>query len=516
SWLQTAGWPFTLIPLAILYFYRRKTEGSNAKLYLITPRIFIASFVIGVVTGVDDFLYSWGGSKLPVSTSSLLLAAQLAFTAIGAFFIVKLKFTPYSINAVVLLTVGAVLLGVRSNGDRPEGVTSKAYILGFMMTLLAAALYGVILPCIELIYLKAKQAITATLVLEIQMVMCFAAISREAKQFNLGEARYYTVIVWTTIIWQCFFVGVIGVIYCSSSLMSGVMIAVLLPVTEVLAVVFFRENFSGEKGLALFLSLWGFISYFYGEFRQTKKQKNKSPKTEMTMIMLEKTDLVFNYRSRWDLKPQVIYIKNLNQVLQGYDVDMLSYIDICVEYTEVLRLREVKQILITGSSGRYYVVEGDEGIRKLIYVLSAKFNVVQLFAIHEGEEQVIVPNIIQYNEQNIVTLEVGTDCDSSDEEGARETDSSDYDREQLEVFWKEMTKEVTNKLEKYKEIEKGMSFKSLAEAKRVAEFYGVATSKSLKIKKSDTTRARYKYDIGYPFGCHLSKDRKDQGFKINT
>ncbi|XP_009603730.1 purine permease 3-like [Nicotiana tomentosiformis] len=303
SWLQTAGWPLTLIPLAILYFYRRKIEGSNAKFYFITPRIFIASFIIGLVTGLDDFLYSWGGSKLPVSTSSLLLAAQLAFTAVGAFFIVKLKFTPYSINAVVLLTVGAVLLGVRSNGDRPEGVTSKAYILGFMMTLLAAALYGVILPCIELIYLKAKQAITATLVLEIQMVMCFAAtafctvgmiinndfqaISREAKQFNLGEARYYTVVIWTAIIWQCFFVGVIGVIYCSSSLMSGVMIAVLLPVTEVLAVVFYRENFSGEKGLALFLSLWGFVSYFYGEFRQTKKQKNKSPEIETTTMHTE-------------------------------------------------------------------------------------------------------------------------------------------------------------------------------------------------------------------------------------
>ncbi|XP_070030152.1 purine permease 1-like [Nicotiana sylvestris] len=303
SWLQTAGWPLTLIPLAILYCYRRKTQDSNTKLYFITPRIFIASFIIGVVTGLDDFLYSWGGSKLPVSTSSLLLAAQLAFTAVGAFFIVKLKFTPYSINAVILLTVGAVLLGIRSNGDRPEGVTSKAYILGFMMTLLAAALYGVILPCIELIYLKAKQVITATLVLEIQMIMClaattfctmgmivnndFQAISREAKQFNLGEARYYTVIVWTAIIWQCFFVGVIGVIYCSSSLMSGVMIAVLLPVTEVLAVIFYRENFSGEKGLALFLSLWGFVSYFYGEFRQTKKQKNKSPENETTTMHTE-------------------------------------------------------------------------------------------------------------------------------------------------------------------------------------------------------------------------------------
>ncbi|KAJ8539469.1 hypothetical protein K7X08_013721 [Anisodus acutangulus] len=303
SWLQTGGWPLTFLPLTILYFYRRKTEGSNTKFYFITPRIFVSAFLIGVITGLDDFFYSWGASKLPVSTSSLLVAAQLAFTAIGAFFIVKLKFTSYSINAVVVLTVGAVLLGIRANGDRPEGVTSGEYNLGFIMTLLAAGLYGVILPCIELIYMKANQVISATLVLEIQMVMCFAAtafctigmiankdfqaISSEAKQFNLGEARYYTVMIWSTIIWQCFFVGAIGVIYCSSSLMSGVMIAVLLPVTEVLGVVFFNEKFSGEKGLSLFLSLWGFVSYFYGELKKTKKQKNTSPENEMTTTQTE-------------------------------------------------------------------------------------------------------------------------------------------------------------------------------------------------------------------------------------
>ncbi|CAN4115187.1 unnamed protein product [Withania somnifera] len=303
SWLQTGGWPLTLIPLTILYFYRRKTEGSNAKFYFITPRIFVASFVIGILTGLDVYLYSWGGSKLPVSTSSLIIGAQLAFTAIGAYFIVKQKFTSYSINAVVLLIVGAVLLGIRASGDRPEGVTSKAYVVGFIMTTLAAALYGVILPFIELIYLKAKQAITAALVLEIQMVMCFAstvfctvgmiankdfqAISREAKQFNLGEARYYNVVIWSAIIWQCFFVGAVGVIYLSSSLMSGIIISALLPVTEVLGVVFFNEKFSGEKGLSLFLSLWGFVSYFYGEFKQAKMLRNKSQENEMATIQTE-------------------------------------------------------------------------------------------------------------------------------------------------------------------------------------------------------------------------------------
>ncbi|KAM3289684.1 purine permease 3 [Capsicum chacoense] len=303
SWLQTGGWPLTFIPLTILYFYRQKSEGSDTKFFFITPRIFVASFLIGVLTGLDAYLYSWGGSKLPVSTSSLLLAPQLAFTAIGAYFIVKQKFTSYSINAVVLLIVGAVLLGIRANGDRPKGMTSKEYAIGFITTALAAALYGVILPFIELVYVKAKQAITVTLVLEIQMVMCFSAtafctigmiankdfqaISREAKQYNLGEATYYIVVIWSAIIWQCFFVGAVGVIYLSSSLMSGVLIAVLLPLTEVLGVIFFNEKFSGEKGLSLFLSLWGFVSYFYGEFKQTKKLKNKNQENEMAKMQNE-------------------------------------------------------------------------------------------------------------------------------------------------------------------------------------------------------------------------------------
>ncbi|MCD9560570.1 hypothetical protein HAX54_019286 [Datura stramonium] len=303
SWLQTGGWPLTLITLVILYLYRRKIEGSDTKFYFITPRIFVASSVIGIVTGLDTFLYSWGASKLPVSTSSLLIATQLAFTAVGAFFIVKQKFTTYSINALVVLIVGTILLGIRANGDRPEGVTSKAYVIGFILTALAAALYGVILPCIEFIYMKAKQAITVTLVLEIQMVMCFSAtafctvgmiinkdfqaISREAKQFNLGEARYYTVVIWTAIIWQCFYVGAVGVIYLSSSLMSGVIISALLPITEILGVIFFNEKFSGEKGISLFLSLWGFFSYFYGEFKKTKKLENRSSQNEITMTQTQ-------------------------------------------------------------------------------------------------------------------------------------------------------------------------------------------------------------------------------------
>ena len=102
--------------------------------------------------------------------------------------------------------------------------------------------------------------------------LCFdwQAISREAKEFELGETRYYVVVVCSAIIWQCFFLGAIGVIYYSSSLLSGIVITVLLPITEILAVIFYHEKFQAEKGISLFLSIWGFISYFYGDIKHNK------------------------------------------------------------------------------------------------------------------------------------------------------------------------------------------------------------------------------------------------------
>ncbi|XP_055824153.1 purine permease 3-like [Solanum dulcamara] len=311
SWLQTVAWPIILIPLAFSYFNRRRefqgkifenndnnNNNSKTKVILMTPWIFVSSIGIGVLIGFDNYLYAYGVAKLPVSTSALLIASQLAFTAGFAFLLVKQKFTSYSINSIFVLTLGAVVLALHANGDRPNGEPKKEYVLGFIMTLGAAALYGLILPLFELLYKKAKQGITYTLVLEIQAVYClistvvctigmiinkdFQAMSREAKSFELGEGRYYIVIIWSAIIWQCFFLGAIGVVYSSSSLVSGIVITVLLPITEILGVVFYGEKFTAEKGISLVLSIWGFISYLYGDIKASKvKTKNESQEQEM-------------------------------------------------------------------------------------------------------------------------------------------------------------------------------------------------------------------------------------------
>lgn len=253
----------------------------------------LASVGLGVLTGLDDFFYAWGVSYLPVSTSSLLIASQLGFNAVFAYFLVKQKFTAYSINAVVLLTLGSGMLALHTSSDRPEGISQGQYWLGFIVTIVAAALYGFILPLIELCYKKTTRRITYTLVMEMQLIMSFTAtafctvgmvvnkdfhaIAREARGSDVGEFKYYMMLVWNAVCWQLFFIGVFGVIFMSTSLLSGVIIAVFIPITEVLAVIFYKESFSGEKGMALGLSMWGFASYLYGEYKEFKSQTGNMP-----------------------------------------------------------------------------------------------------------------------------------------------------------------------------------------------------------------------------------------------
>ncbi|CAF1709548.1 BnaC03g58420D [Brassica napus] len=286
SFLATAGCPIILIPLYVSFLRLSNRSHNNsettekAKVFVMETPLFIA------------------------------YPSLSAFNAIFSFLMVKQKFTPFSINAVVLLTVGTGILALHTNGDRPAGVSKKEYVVGFMLTLIAAVLYAFLMPLVELTYKKVRQEITFTLVLEMQMVMCvastcfclvgmvvkgdFKAIPREAREFMIGSSLfYYTLIVVIGIVWQCFFLGAFGVVYCASSLTSGVFVSVLLPVTEVLAVVCFREKFQAKKGVALLLSLWGFVSYFSGEFKSGKKiiDSPKSPETELPPLPVSGSDV---------------------------------------------------------------------------------------------------------------------------------------------------------------------------------------------------------------------------------
>ncbi|CAN6224748.1 unnamed protein product [Urochloa humidicola] len=300
AWLETGGWPLLIVPVVASYAARRARDRA-APFLLTPPRILLAAVALGVATGVDDFIYAYGLAYLPVSTSAILISTQLAFTVLFAFLVVRQRLTAASVNAVALLTVGAVVLGLHVSSDRPPGVTRGQYWLGFVLTLGAAALYGLVLPLVELAYRRAAtaaggRAVTYALVMEMQLVMgffatafCtigmivnkdFQAIPREAKHYELGEGRYYTVLVFAAVMWQFFFLGAAGVIFCVHTLLAGILIAVFIPVTEVAAVIFLHEKFSSEKGVALVLSLWGLASYSYGEWSEARAKKKTEAAAE--------------------------------------------------------------------------------------------------------------------------------------------------------------------------------------------------------------------------------------------
>ncbi|RZC75376.1 hypothetical protein C5167_050856 [Papaver somniferum] len=289
SWLQMAGFPILIIPLTILYA-KRDRSLPNIEFFASRKLLFYAS-LIGLVQGIDNFMYCYGLSFLPVTTSSLLVTTQLASTSFISFLWVKQKFTPYTINAIVVITMDSILLGIRRAGDRPPGVTNSQYLLGFFISIAAAAILGFILVSTQVAYAKANQGMTYTIVLQFQVCLAFFAtlictigslinkdfseMQREASDFDLGAKTYYLVLASNMVVWQLMFIGRVGIIFCTSSLFAGVMSASLLPISQIAAVITFHENFTGEKGMALALALWGFTSYFYGSYRNSRRQSPK-------------------------------------------------------------------------------------------------------------------------------------------------------------------------------------------------------------------------------------------------
>lgn len=140
---------------------------------------------------------------------------------------------------------------------------------------------------------------------------------------------------------------------------------------------------------------------------------------------------------------------------------------------------------------------------------------LQLFAVEEAENIIPAYDISQYNEPFPATVDALTDGESSEEEENEPVDS-DYTSDELEFLEREKKREINESLDNFLELEKGMSFKDLDEAKMFVIFYSIVKKRGLKVTKSDPTRVRYRCDVGCSFVCLISKVAKGQGFEVKT
>lgn len=297
--VQTAGFPI-LIPF-YFFFSSLKisiTENnlqtkSKSPSTLTLTLIYVA---FGLLLAANCTLYSIGLMYLPVSTYSLLCATQLAFNAFFSFFLNSQKFTPFIVNSLVLLTISAALLIFHSDDKNPVGVSKVKYTIGFLSTIGASAMYGLLLSLTQMAFQRVikRESVKAILDLIVYPALVgtiatligliaskeWKSLPGEIEGFGLGKSAFVLVLVWTAISWQVFTIGVVGLILEVSSLFSNVISTLSLPIVPIFAVVFFYDKMDALKVIAMILSVWGFVSYVYQLYLDSFKKTINVPLEE--------------------------------------------------------------------------------------------------------------------------------------------------------------------------------------------------------------------------------------------
>ncbi|XP_027338314.1 probable purine permease 4 [Abrus precatorius] len=285
TWVQTAGFPLLMIPIALSYllnFTKRKPFTD------FTPKMLILSGSIGVVLGLNNLLFSWGNSYLPVSTSALLLSSQLVFNLVLSVIIVKQKITFSNLNCVILLTLSSILLALDSSHERLKGITQRNYLIGFFCTIGAGLLFALYLPVMEKVY---KKVYCYEMVMEMQLIMEIAATTlatigmawdggfsemktESERIFDKGSTVYWVTVMANVVTWQLCFMGTAGMVFLTCSLTGGICMTALLSMNVLGGVVVFRDAFGGVKAVSTALCMWGFCSYVYGIYNKMKQHKD--------------------------------------------------------------------------------------------------------------------------------------------------------------------------------------------------------------------------------------------------
>lgn len=274
SWTAVAGWPLTALFLFPMYVCGKASPTP------LSLKLSISYIILGFLSAVDNLMYAWAYAYLPASTASLLASTSLVFSALFGYFIVKNKLNLSSINAIVIITAGAVIIALDSESDRYEGITDTQYTLGFIWDILGSALHGLIFALSELVFVKILGRRSFHVVLEQQVMVSFAGfvfttiglivnndfqgMRSEASSFKHGEVSYAMVLTWAAITFQLGILGGTAVLFLASTVLAGVLNAVRVPLTSIAAVILFHDHMSGFKILSLIITVWGFGSYIVG------------------------------------------------------------------------------------------------------------------------------------------------------------------------------------------------------------------------------------------------------------
>ncbi|XP_076939517.1 putative purine permease 10 [Bidens hawaiensis] len=288
--VQTAGFPL-MLPL-LLFYLPSKTPSKQHKIITKKPSwitLLMVYAFLGVFMVANCMLYTFGLMFLPLSTYSLICTTELVFNALFSYFLNGQKFTSFIVNSLVLLSFSSALLVFQSDSEQTANTSRNKYIIGFVCTIAACAGYGLMLSTTQLVFQKVLRSQSYKAVFDLItyqnmiasvaiVVGLFASgewkdINGEMEGYESGKVSYIMNLVWTAVSWQVFSIGCAGLIFEVSSLFSNVIGTLGIPITPVLAIVFFHEKMNGVKVIAMLLAIWGFASYIYQQYLDELKEK---------------------------------------------------------------------------------------------------------------------------------------------------------------------------------------------------------------------------------------------------
>ncbi|KAH7514995.1 hypothetical protein FEM48_Zijuj11G0149400 [Ziziphus jujuba var. spinosa] len=248
--------------------------------------------VLGLIIALGSFLTSYGFLYLPASTFTIIFASQLGFTALFSFFLNSQKFTPFIINSIVLLTISSTLLAFQPNSSSLSGVSKAKQAIGFICTVCSSALAALGLSLSQFFFRRVikKESFRAVLdmvIFELLVASCmflvgvFASgewkdLSKEMDGFGLDKISYVMTLLWSTIVWQVFQIGIVALILEVSSLFCNIISALALPIVQVLAAIIFHDNMDGLKVISMVLAIGGSVSYIYQNYLDDQKSKSST------------------------------------------------------------------------------------------------------------------------------------------------------------------------------------------------------------------------------------------------
>ncbi|KAL3376920.1 hypothetical protein AABB24_003376 [Solanum stoloniferum] len=291
TWLisltETIAFPILLIPMIFNCTNNNNNKIPNLEYHdskspSLMTKLFIYVF-LGFLVGVGCGLFSIGLLHLPASTFSLISSSQLAFNVLFSLFMKLEKITPLIANSIALVTISSLLLALDSSNKASSSSLSNHHnAIGFICTLIASALFGLLFSLTDLLFRKFLKKNTLREFMDVIICQSFFAtciiliglfaskewrnLKTEMNNFELGRLAYVMILIWISVCWQLYTYCLLGLIMKVSAVFANVITTLSAPLIPIMSVIIFNDKMSGVKAISIALAIWGFSSYAYQQY----------------------------------------------------------------------------------------------------------------------------------------------------------------------------------------------------------------------------------------------------------